>query len=172
LEYSSQKECQLSPRQLGSSIARIALLIAFTGVPTCIFAQSTGHSADNSASNQQAPVSGTDQVYKIGNDVSAPKLIHVTEPKLSKAVKKSNEIQTTWVKLKLDVEVDGSASNISVVGIFNKSGIIADPDSSPILKELEDDAVEAAKLYKFEPGKKNGKAVKVELNVTVNFAHS
>jgi len=50
--------------------------------------------------------------------------------------------------------------------------VITDPDSNPILKELEDDAVEAAKLYKFEPGKKNGKAVVVELNVTVSFAHT
>jgi outer membrane biosynthesis protein TonB len=76
------------------------------------------------------------------------------------------------VKLKLDVETDGSVSNISVVGVFNKSGVITDPDSNPILKELEDGAVEAAKLYKFEPGKKNGKAVVVELNVTVSFAHT
>jgi Gram-negative bacterial TonB protein C-terminal len=162
----------MSPRKSQLSVAGIALLMAFVGLPLLTPAQSTGQPTDNSVSTQRDPAGGTNEVYKIGNDVSAPKLIHVTEPKLSKAAKKSNEVQTTWVKLKLDVETDGSVSNISVVGVFNKSGVITDPDSNPILNELEDDAVEAAKLYKFEPGKKNGKAVVVELNVTVSFAHT
>jgi hypothetical protein len=146
--------------------------MTFVGVPTLASAQSTGQLTDNSVSTQRDQLLGTNEVYKIGNDVSAPKLIHVIEPKLSKAAKKSNEVQTTWVKLKLDVETDGSVSNISVVGIFNKSGVIIDPESNPILKELEGNAVEAASLYKFEPGKKNGKAVVVELNLTVSFAHT
>jgi hypothetical protein len=162
----------MGPRKSQLSVAGIALLMAFVGVPLPASPQSTDQHTDTSGSIQQDPAGGTNEVFKIGNDVSAPKLTHVTEPKLSKAAKKSDEIQTTWVKLKLDVETDGSASNISVVGIFNKSGVITDPDSNPILKELEDDAVEAAKLYKFEPGKKNGKAVVVELNVTVSFAHT
>jgi hypothetical protein len=162
----------MSPRKSQSSVAGIALLMVFVGIPLLASAQSTSQLTDKSAFTQRDPVGGTNEVYKIGNDVSAPKLIHVTEPKLSKTAKKSNEIQTTWVKLKLDVETDGNVSNISVVGVFNKSGVITDPESNPILKELEDDAVEAAKLYKFEPGKKNGKAVVVELNVTVSFAHT
>jgi hypothetical protein len=160
------------PRKSQPSVAGIALLVSFVGVPILASAQSTGQLTDNSASTQRNPLPGTNEVYKIGNDVSAPKLIHAIEPKLSKAAKKSNQVQTTWVKLKLDVETDGSVSNISVVGIFNKSGVITDPDSNLILKELEDNAVEAASLYKFEPGKKNGKAVVVELNVTVSFAHT
>jgi hypothetical protein len=146
--------------------------MAFVGAPLLASAPSTGQLTDNSVSTQRGPVVGTNEVYKIGNGVSAPKLIHVAEPKLSNTAKKSNEIQTTWVKLKIDVETDGNVSNISVVGVFNKSGVITDTDSNPILKELEDDAVEAAKQYKFEPGKKNGKAVVVELNVTVSLAHT
>jgi hypothetical protein len=162
----------MSPRRSQPSVAGIALLVTFVGVPILASAQSTGQLTDNSVSTQPDPLRGTNEVYKIGIDVSAPKLIQVIEPKLSKAAKKSKEAQTTWVKLKLAVETDGSVSNISVVGIFNKSGVITDPDSNPILKELEDNAVEAASLYKFEPGKKNGKAVVVELNVTVSFAHT
>ncbi len=162
----------MSPRKSHPSVAAIALLMTFVGVSVPVSAQSTDQFADYSASTQRDPLGGTNEVYKIGNDVSAPKLIHVVEPKLSKTAKKSNEVQTTWVKLKLHVETDGSVSNISVVGISNKSGVINDPDSNPILKELEDNAVEAASLYKFEPGKKNGKAVVVELNITVSFAHT
>jgi hypothetical protein len=164
----------MSPRKSQPLVAGIALLMGYIGVPLPTSAQSTGQLTENSISSQQDPVGGANEVYKIkvGNGVSPPKLIHVAEPKLSKAAKTSNEIQTTWVKLKLDVETDGSVSNISVVGVFNKSSAITDPDSNPILKELEDDAVETAKLYKFEPGKKDGKAVVVELNVTVSFTHT
>ncbi|WP_260738528.1 energy transducer TonB [Tunturiibacter lichenicola] len=145
-----------------------------TVTPSFALAQPVAQRTDNPTPTPQTAAVETDEVYKIkaGGDVSAPKLIHVIEPKLSKAAKKSNEVQTTWVKLKLHVETDGSVSNISIVGIFNKSGVINDPDSHPILKELEDNAVEAASLYKFEPGKKNGNAVVVELNITVSFAHT
>jgi hypothetical protein len=162
----------MSPRKSQPSVAGLALLMTLVGVPILASAQSTGRLTDNSVTTQPDPLPGTNEFYRIGNDVSAPKLIHVIEPKLSRAAKKSDEVQTTWVKLKLDVETDGSVSNISVVGIFNKSGVITDPGSNPILKELEDNAVEAASLYKFEPGKKNGKTVVVELNVTVSFAHT
>jgi hypothetical protein len=156
------------------AVARAICLITCAAVPSFALAKPVIQRTANSTPAPQAVTGETEEVYKIkaGGDVAAPKLVHVVEPKLSKAAKKSNEAQTTWVRLKLDVETDGSVRNISVVGIFNKNGAITDPDSNPILKELEGNAVEAASLYKFEPGKKNGKAVVVELNITVSFAHT
>ena len=110
------------------------------------------------------------EVYKVRGDVSAPKLIHQVEPKVSKAVRQSKESANAWVRLKLYVETDGSPSNISVVGVFDRKGApITGSDSNPIYNELKEDAVEAAKHYRFEPGKKNGTPVRVELNVAVNF---
>jgi len=84
----------MSPRKSQSLVAGIALLMTFVGVPILAFAQSTGKLADNSVSTQRDPLGGTNEVYKIGNGVSAPKLIHVVDPKLPKAVKK-NRIHPT-----------------------------------------------------------------------------
>jgi hypothetical protein len=110
------------------------------------------------------------EVYKVRGDVSAPKLIHQVEPKLSRTARQSKESANAWVRLKLYVETDGSPSNISVVGVFDKKGApITGTDSDPIYNELKEDAVEAAQHYRFEPGKKNGTPVRVELNLAVNF---
>jgi hypothetical protein len=138
-------------------------------------AQSASQRTDNSNPTQQTTPDETDQVYriKVGGDVSAPKLIHLEEPKLSMTLRKSREIQTTWMKLKLYVEKDGSPSNISVVGIFDRKGApIIGADSNPIYNELEEDAIEGAKLYRFKPGTKNGKPVRVELDIVVSFRGS
>jgi hypothetical protein len=149
-------------------------LLACAPIPSFALAQPISQRTENSDPAQQTTPVETDEVYKIkaGGDVSAPKLIHSEEPKLSKALRKSREIQTVWVKLKFYVEKDGSTSNTSVVGVFDKNGAITDPDNNPTLKELEQGAVEATKLYKFKPGTRNGKAVRVELYVVVSFRTS
>jgi hypothetical protein len=129
---------------------------------------------DNSTPSAQTAAVETDEVYKIkaGGDVSAPRLIHSEEPKLSKALRKSKELQTVWVKVKFYVEKDGTTSNITVIGVFDKNGAITDPDNNPTLKELEQGAVGAVELYRFKPANKNGKAVRAELNVVVSFRTS
>jgi hypothetical protein len=138
--------------------------------PSFALAQRTD---DSSPTPQTAPVA-TDEVYKIkaGGDVSAPKLLHSEEPKLSKALRKSKELQTVAVKVKFYVEKDGSTSNISVVGVFDKNGAITDPDNNPTLKELEQGAIGAVELYKFKPANKNGQAVRAELTAVVSFRTS
>ena len=109
------------------------------------------------------------QLYRSGHDVSAPKLIHSVEPNLSQAARQSKEPVSVLVNF--CVGTDGSTSNWSVVRVEdNKSRItITNPDSNPILKELEESAVEATKQYKFEAAKKNGKPVKVALTIVINF---
>jgi hypothetical protein len=76
------------------------------------------------------------------------------------------------VKVKFFVEKDGSTSNISVIGVFDKTGAILDPENNPTLKELEQGAVGAVELYKFKPAKKNGQVVRAELAVIVSFRTS
>jgi hypothetical protein len=157
-----------------SAFAGILFLLTCATTPPFALAQPPSQRTDNPTPTPQTTAVETEEVYKIkaGGDVSAPKLIHSEEPKLSKTLRKSREIQTVWVKLKFYVEKDGTTSNILVVGVFDKNGAIADPDSNPTLKELEQDAVEAAELYKFKPGTKNGQPVRVELNVVVSFRTS
>ena len=161
----------MSPRKpRPSSFAGIAFLLTCGIIPLVALTQQIGQPKDTSAPIQPNSTAGSNEVYKVGDNVSAPKLVHAVEPKLSKAVRQSKESATAWVRLKLYVETDGSPSNIRVVGVFDKNGApITGTDSNPIYKELEDDAVEAAKHYRFEPGRKNGKPIRVDLNVTVNF---
>jgi periplasmic protein TonB len=144
--------------------AGIVFLLTCETVPLVAVTQQTGQPI------QPNITANANEVYKVRGDVSAPKLIHQVEPKVSKAVRQSKESANAWVRLKLYVETDGSPSNISVVGVFDRKGAsIVGADSNPIYNELKEDAVEAAKHYRFEPGKKNGTPVRVELNVAVNF---
>jgi periplasmic protein TonB len=155
----------LTPRKpRPSSLAGLAFLLACGTAPLVAITQQTGQPI------QPDSTVSANGVYKVRGDVSAPKLIHQVEPKLSRTARQSKESANAWVRLKLYVETDGSPSNISVVGVFDKKGApITGTDSDPIYNELKEDAVEAAKQYRFEPGKKNGTPVRVELNVAVNF---
>jgi Gram-negative bacterial TonB protein C-terminal len=166
--YQAIQEDHLKSRKsLASSVTGIAFLLACAIIPSLALA---GQLTDNSAPTQQNATAGANEVYKVGHDISAPKLIDAVEPKLSKSIRKSRESATAWVRLKLYVETDGIPSNIRVVGVFDRNGApVTGTDSNPIYQELEDDALEAAKHYRFEPGKKNGKPVRVDLNIAINF---
>jgi outer membrane biosynthesis protein TonB len=148
--------------------------VTCAATPHFALAQPAAQRTDSSTPSPQTAAIETDEVYKIkaGGDVSAPKLIHSEEPKLSKALRKSKELQNVWVKVKFYVEKDGSTSNISVVGVFDKNGAITDPDNNPTLKELEQGAVRTVELYRFKPANKGGTAVRAELNVVVSFRTS
>ena len=169
--YPPAKRNQLNPRKSRpSSFAGFAFLITCGTIPLVALTQQTGQLKDNSAPIQPDSTASANEVYKVRGDVSAPKLIHQVEPKLSRAGRRSKESANAWVRLKLYVETDGSPSNISVVGVFDRKGApITGTESDPIYNELKEEAVEAVKQYRFEPGKKNGTPVRVELNVAVNF---
>ena len=146
--------------------SKFVFLIVFGAFPSTTFAQQADPPPNNPASIQP---SGT-EIFKLGGSVSAPKLVHSVEPKLSKAVHDSMERVYAWVRIKLVVETDGTPSNLVVLGVFDKNGVpLTGTDSNPIYTELEEGAVEAAKQYKFEPGKKGGKPVRVQLMVAINF---
>jgi hypothetical protein len=158
------------------SSALVVMFFLLTGAATPSFAltRPANQATENSTPAQSTTPVEADEVYKItaGGDVSAPRLIHSEEPKLSKTLRQSAEAQTVLVKVKFYVEKDGSTSNISVVGVFDKNGPITDPDKNPILKELEQGAVGATERYKFKPATRNGKAVRAELHAVVSFRTS
>jgi hypothetical protein len=123
---------------------------------------------DASASPRQDPASDGDPIYKIGQGVSAPKLIFSVEPK---PIQKSKEI---WlVLISLVVDKNGSPDNISVLRVLDKdSAVIQDPGGDSIWKDRTQSAIEAVKQYRFSPGKKDGKPVKVALVISINFQPS
>jgi TonB family protein len=103
------------------------------------------------ASGQTGPIAGP--VYRIGNGVSQPKLLSKVEPKYSEEAR-----QAKWqgtVQLSLIVEEDGSASDVKV--------------SRPLGLGLDENAIDAVKQWRFQPGLKEGKPVRVIATVQVNF---
>lgn len=85
--------------------------------------------------------------------VTPPRPIYAPDPEYSKDARKRH-IEGEVI-LSLTVEADGSTSNIKV--------------KKSLRTDLDDNAVDAVKNWKFEPSTKDGKAVAVNVNIVVNF---
>ena len=93
------------------------------------------------------------QVYKIGGDVSAPKLVYKIEPEYTEAAR--NAKISGRVVLSMIVDVSGTPGQIKVV-----SGL----DSG-----LDNNAIAAVSQWRFAPARKKNQAVAVEARVEVDF---
>jgi TonB family protein len=92
-------------------------------------------------------------VFRPGGGVTAPTVLYKKEPEYSDEARKA-KLQGTVV-LYIVVTPDGKASNIKV--------------QKSVGLGLDEKAVEAVSLWKFNPGKKDGKPVAVEAYIEVNF---
>ena len=95
-----------------------------------------------------------DAIYKPGKDVSLPKLI--------------KEVKPGYTPDALRRRVTGSVILRCVV---DRDGV---PTSAEIVRPLDEDldrvSLEALKQWRFEPGKKNGKPVLVQVEVEMSFS--
>ena len=87
--------------------------------------------------------------YTVGGGVTAPRAIHAPEPEFSKESRKTKYQGT--VVLRLIVGTDGRPRDI---GVVQSLGI-----------GLDEKAIEALRLWRFEPGRKAGIAVAVLVNI-------
>src|SRR5579884_3025266 len=94
-----------------------------------------------------------EKVYEPGGDVKPPKLVHYVEPQFSSSAKEAF-IEGT-VKISTVVTTDGIATQFHIV-----SGLNSEEDRT---------ALDALKQWKFQPGTKAGKPVKVKVTVEVDF---
>jgi len=94
-----------------------------------------------------------DTVHKIGKDVSPPHLIYKVEPAYTEEARDAKI--TGVVKLSVVIERDGVANEIKVIESL-------DPG-------LDANAILAVKQWQFEPGKIDGKPVRVSAEILVNF---
>jgi TonB family protein len=92
-------------------------------------------------------------VFRIGGGVSAPRLTYKVEPEYSEEARKAKYQGT--VVLQVEVHEDGKAHNIRIVRSLGLG--------------LDEKAVHAVEQWKFVPGRKEGKAVKVAATIEVNF---
>ena len=92
-------------------------------------------------------------VFRIGGGVSSPIVLYKVEPEYSEEARKAK--YQGVVLLAVEVWEDGIAHNIRILRSLGLG--------------LDDKAVEAVKQWKFRPGKKDGKPVKVAAQIQVSF---
>jgi len=91
--------------------------------------------------------------YRVGGGVSAPRVIFAPEPEFSEEARKA-KFQGTVI-LWVIIGVDGRTHDIRV---WRSLGM-----------GLDEKAIEAIREWRFEPGRKDGIPVAVQVNVEVNF---
>src|SRR6266700_3781366 len=92
-------------------------------------------------------------VFSPGRGIIAPRTIYDPEPEYSEEARKLKQQGT--VVLSLIVDPQGRARDIHLVRSLGMG--------------LDERAIEAVKKWKFEPGKKDGLPIRVQVNVEVNF---
>jgi protein TonB len=92
-------------------------------------------------------------VYHIGGGVRPPSVIYQVDPEFSEEARKAKFSGNVLVELIVDE--NGLPSHVRV--------------ARGVGMGLDEKAVEAVRQYKFKPATKDGKPVKVELTVEVNF---
>lgn len=91
--------------------------------------------------------------YRVGGGVTAPRFIYGPDPEFSEEARKA-KFQGTVV-VGVIVGVDGRTHEIYIHRSLGMG--------------LDEKAIEAIRLWRFEPGRKDGVAVAVQVNVEVNF---
>jgi periplasmic protein TonB len=92
-------------------------------------------------------------VFRVGGNVSAPRGLYTPDPEYSEEARKAKYQGT--VMLWLIVGPDGRPRDIKVARSLGMG--------------LDEKAVEAVKTWKFDPARKDGQPVAVQINVEVNF---
>lgn len=96
---------------------------------------------------------GPDIIYTVGGGVTAPKAIKAVDPEYSEEARRKHIAGN--VTLMLVVEPDGTVSNIRVIQALGYG--------------LDEKAIEAVHKWRFEPGTKDGKPVRVQLAIGMSF---
>lgn len=92
-------------------------------------------------------------IFHVGDGVSAPRAIYSPDPEFSDEARKAK--YQGVVVLNIIVGTDGKVHNPRVVRSLGMG--------------LDEKAVEGIKTWKFDPSKKDGRAVAVEMNIEVTF---
>jgi TonB family protein len=92
-------------------------------------------------------------VFHVGDGVSAPRAIYTPEPEFSEEARKAK--YQGVVVLNIIVGTDGRVHTPRVVRSLGMG--------------LDEKAIEGVKTWKFDPSKKDGRAVAVEMNIEVAF---
>lgn len=101
----------------------------------------------------KTPGDPSEKPYHVAGNVKPPKLLHMANPKFSDAARRTKTSGT--VEVYVICEPDGKPSHIVI--------------AKPVGMGLDERAAEAVSQYKFQPATKDGKPVRVDLYIDVNF---
>ena len=94
-----------------------------------------------------------DQVYQVGDGVKTPRLV--------------KEVKPNYTKAAMDRQVQG---RVELDAVVLKDGTVGDVTVTKSLDDdLDQEAVKAAKQWKFQPGTKDGEPVSVRVNIELTF---
>jgi TonB family protein len=93
------------------------------------------------------------QIYHIGGDVTAPKLVYAPDPEFTEKARRAKYQGVCVISTVVDAQ--GNPTQVQVVRRLGMG--------------LDKKAVEAVTQYKFEPGTRLGSPVAVKVNIEVNF---
>jgi TonB family protein len=105
------------------------------------------------AVNHSAVTTAVNGVYRVGDGITAPRLIFKVEPQYTETARAA-KFQGT-VLLYIEVQPDGRAANIRVQRSLGLG--------------LDEKAIEAVQQWRFKPGTKDGSPVPVAATIEVNF---
>ncbi len=151
------KESSMSKRRLTITLAVaglgtvIAVILAVWYFP--LFRPSTPQEVVDRVKGGAPTSTLPERVYRVSEGASAPKLLHKVEPEYTQEARDGKKQGT--VVLKIEVSPKGEAENIQVVRSL-------DPG-------LDANAIAALKQWKFQPGTKDNKPVRVAATVEINF---
>lgn len=109
--------------------------------------------ADDDKPNGKTRDAGASEVYEPGPAVKAPKLVHYVEPEFSANSKEA--FVEGVVRVSTVVTAEGTPSNCQIIRGLNS--------------EEDKTALKAVKLWRFQPGTKDGKPVNVRVTVEIEF---
>lgn len=107
------------------------------------------------ASASSFPVAQDQEVLMPGDGVTLPKVIHEVKPQYTAAAMKAKIQGTVW--LTAVVTPDGTVGRIEVVRSLDAE------------HGLDAAAVDAAAQWRFDPGRKDGKPVAVQVTIELTF---
>lgn len=115
---------------------------------------------EQEASSPNPDASG---IYHGGKGVTPPLLIYSVDPEFTDKARKKKLSGTCIVSMVVDVT--GTPQNVQVVESIASSN----PKLQSAAKGLDENAIKAARQYRFKPGTYQGKPVPVEIKVEIDY---
>jgi TonB family protein len=138
---------------VGAVAAPIVTGLIKAPVATAQSAQANLDSAPGAVESATNSFAVPQQLYHVGGDVSAPKLVFAPDPQYSEKARQAKYQGVCVISLMVDAQ--GKLKRVQVVRHLGMG--------------LDKKAVEAVKKYRFEPAMRFGKPVAVTVNIEVNF---